>query len=98
MHKIKVRNLKRNEVGKFDPEISDWRNPYKAVIKFEDTKKLPELAHYDGIDDGWIMTNEEYEALTSGKFIAVSAKFMEYISLLGTVVEDMKAEANKEQE
>ena len=92
MHKIKVRNLKRNEVGKFDPEIAGWRNPYKAVIKFDDLLKLPELAHYDGTDDCWILTATEYEALTSGKNWLMPEKSRQSILLAIDALKDALAE------
>jgi len=88
MHKIKVRNLKRNEVGKFDPEIAGWRNPYKAVIKFDDLLKLPELAHYDGTDDCWILTATEYEALTSGKNLSVPETVLDRLEGFGMQLAD----------
>jgi hypothetical protein len=92
MHKIKVRNLKRNEVGKFDPDVSDWRNPYKAVIKFEDLLRLPELAHYDGLDDAVIMTLAEYEALTSGKNWLMPEKSRQSILLAIDALKDSLTE------
>lgn len=95
MHKIKVRNLKRNEVGKFDPDVSDWRNPYKAVIKFEDLIKLPELAHYDGSDDCVIMTNAEYGALTSGKNYLVPSEIVEGLKTVSHMTLDLLRSCEK---
>ena len=67
MHKVKTRNVKRNEGGKFNGDTGLMENPCKGVIKFEESLPLTDVAHYDGLDDCWILTNAEKEALTSGK-------------------------------
>lgn len=67
MHKIKARKINRNESGKFNGDTGLMENPIKGIMKFDDTLPLTEVAHYDGLDDCWILTNAEKEALTSGK-------------------------------
>lgn len=67
MHKVKARKINRNESGKFNGDTGLMENPIKGIIKFDDTLPLTQVAHYDGMDNCWIMTNEEKETLTSGK-------------------------------
>ena len=103
MHRVKCRNVKRNEGGKFNGDTGLMENPCKGVIKFAETEPLTKVAHYDGMDDCWVMTNEEKEALTSGKNMLVSFEFMQRLLTLGesldtsrAIIDDLRSMAQEE--
>lgn len=104
MHKVKARKINRNESGKFNGDTGLMENPIKGIIKFDDTLPLTQVAHYDGLDDAWIMTNEEKEALTSGKNLMIPASFVmklltldEALETVRAILEDLKGNARGEQ-
>ncbi len=103
MHKVKSRKINRNESGKFNGDTGLMENPIKGIIKFDDTLPLTQVAHYDGMDDCWIMTNEEKEALTSGKNLMIPASFAlklitldEALETVRAILEDLKDSTKEE--
>lgn len=66
MHKIKIVGVRTLETSKFDGETGEMENPCKATLKWDRSVKLTEAGLYNNMDT-IIMSQAEYEALTSGK-------------------------------
>ncbi len=92
MHKIKARSIKRNEGGKFNGDTGLMENPCKGVMKFDESESLTGVAHYDGMDDCWIMTNAEKEALISGKSWLLPDSTRQALKILHTQILDLLEE------
>lgn len=72
MHKVTIRGVGTSQVSKFDSEKAQWVNPVKAAINWDENIDVIEAGIYNnaGIGDkpkAIIMTEAEYQALTSGK-------------------------------
>ncbi len=110
MHRVTIVGVGTNEVAKFDADKSEWLNPAKGKIKWDTNVDVTEAGIYNNCGTGnkpkaVIMTEAEYDALTSGKNLMIPASFAlklitldEALETVKTILEDLKDNAKESAE
>lgn len=95
MHRVRIVGVKTLESGKFNGDTGEMENPCKGTIKWEKAIPLTEAGRYNNTE-AVILTQEEYDALTSGKKLILDMRFLDFFKTIRTVADDAitEAEAN----
>jgi len=93
MHYVTIVGVGTNEVPKFDADKAEWMNPAKGKIKWDETVDITEAGVYNNCGTGKkpkavIMSQAEYEALTSGKNLSVPETVLDRLEGFGMQLAD----------
>lgn len=101
MHKVTIVGVGTLQTGKFDADKAEFVNPVKAAIKWDLNVDLAEVAIYNNCGVGTkakavLLTEEEYEALISGKSWIMPEQIFQSVKTAITVLKDLidNAETN----